>query len=82
MAEKQFILDLGKLVIAAAWADGELSTEEIHALKDLFFQVPDMTADDLAFVGNLYGQTCVTGRAKAACLTLLWQIFVGVKKSN
>ncbi len=46
MADKQFLLDLGKLVIAAAWIDGELSLEEIHALKDLLFQVPDMTGDD------------------------------------
>lgn len=46
MADKQFLLNLGKLVIAAAWVDGELSLEEIHALKDLLFQVPDMTGDD------------------------------------
>lgn len=46
MADKQFILDLGKLVIAAAWADGELSLEERNALKDLLFLVPDMTGDD------------------------------------
>ncbi len=46
MAEKEFILDLAKLVIAAAWADGDLSKEEMNALKDLLFVVPDMSGED------------------------------------
>lgn len=33
-------------MIAAAWADGSVSPEEINSLKDLLFQLPDMTASD------------------------------------
>jgi uncharacterized tellurite resistance protein B-like protein len=39
-------MDLGKLMIAAAWADGELSTEEINSLKDLLFAIPDITGEE------------------------------------
>ncbi len=46
MADKSFILDLAKLVIAAAWADGELTNEEINALKDLLFLLPDLSGED------------------------------------
>ena len=46
MAEKQFVLDLAKLVIAVAWADGQLVTEEINAVKDLLFGIPDLTGED------------------------------------
>jgi uncharacterized tellurite resistance protein B-like protein len=46
MAEKQFVLDLAKLVIAVAWADGSLAREEINAVKDLLFVVPDLTGED------------------------------------
>ena len=34
MTKKAFIMDLAKLVIAAAWADGELAEEERDALKE------------------------------------------------
>jgi len=46
MADKKFILDLGKLVIAAAWADEELKNEEINALKDLLFSLDELTGRD------------------------------------
>jgi len=46
MAEKQFVLDLAKLVIGVAWADGRLVSEELNAVKDLLFMVPDLTGDD------------------------------------
>ncbi len=46
MAEKQFVLDLAKLVIALAWADGKLAEEEINAVKDLLFMIPDLTGED------------------------------------
>ena len=46
MAEKQFVLDLAKLVIAVAWADGKLVSEELNAVKDLLFMVPDLTGED------------------------------------
>lgn len=44
--DKTFIMALAKLLIAAAWADGELSAEEINALKDLLFTLDDVSAED------------------------------------
>ncbi len=46
MAAKRFILELGKLLIAAAWADGTLSTKEINGLKELLFQLPDISGEE------------------------------------
>ncbi|MEJ2010707.1 MAG: TerB family tellurite resistance protein [Anaerolineales bacterium] len=48
MTEASFILTLGKVLIAAAWADGEISNEEINCLKDLLFQLPDLTGREWA----------------------------------
>jgi len=46
MTEKTFIMDLARLLIAAAWVDGELSDEEINALKDLLFAIPDISGEE------------------------------------
>jgi len=46
MADKSFILELGKLLIAASWADGTLSTEEVNGLKELLFQLPDISGEE------------------------------------
>ncbi len=46
MANKDFILDLGKLMIGIAWADGKLHPEEINALKELLFLLPDISGED------------------------------------
>lgn len=35
---------LAKVMIATAWADGSVSNEEINSMKDLLFQLPEMTA--------------------------------------
>ena len=40
------IMDLAKVMVAAAWADGEITNEEINSLKDLLFHLPGMTASD------------------------------------
>ena len=40
MSDKDLILTLGKVVIAAAWVDGEISMEEVNCLKDLLFHMP------------------------------------------
>ena len=37
---------MAKLVVAAAWADGKLTHDEINALKDLVFRLPDINARD------------------------------------
>ena len=46
MANENTIKTIAKVMIAAAWADGNVSSEEINSLKDLLFQLPDMTASD------------------------------------
>lgn len=48
MPKTKVVKALGKVMIAAAWADGSVSREEINSLKDLIFQLPDMTASDWA----------------------------------
>ena len=46
MANENAIKTIAKVMIAAAWADGSVSPEEINSLKDLLFQIPEMTASD------------------------------------
>ena len=48
MLDKEFVMDLAKLVIAVAWADGQLQNEEINALKDLLFNLDEITGKDWA----------------------------------
>jgi len=48
MPDRRFIIILAKLLIAAAWADGELKNEEINALKDLLFSLEDVTGEEWA----------------------------------
>jgi len=48
MSKPTLIKSLAKVIISAAWADGEVSNEEINSLKDLLFQMPEMTARDWA----------------------------------
>ncbi len=40
MSDKDLIFALGKVIIGAAWADGQLTLEEINSLKDLLFRLP------------------------------------------
>jgi uncharacterized tellurite resistance protein B-like protein len=44
MADNTLIMTLGKVIIAAAWADGEISDDEVNCLKDLVYRLPDVTA--------------------------------------
>jgi len=46
MADKSFILELGKLLIGAAWADGTLSANEMNGLKELLFQLPEISGEE------------------------------------
>ena len=46
MERKTFVMSLAKLMVAAAWADGTLTSEEINALKDVLFTLEDVDADD------------------------------------
>jgi uncharacterized tellurite resistance protein B-like protein len=41
-------MTLAKVIIAAAWADGDISHEEVNSLKDLLFRLPDLNATQWA----------------------------------
>ena len=40
MPSEHLIMTLGKVIVAAAWADGEITNDEINSLKDLLFYLP------------------------------------------
>lgn len=44
MADNTLIMSLAKVIIAAAWADGEIQFDELNSLKDLLFALPTLTA--------------------------------------
>ena len=46
MSDSTLILNLGKVLIAAAWTDGEISNAEKNCLKDLLYRMNDITGRD------------------------------------
>ena len=46
MSNAAMIKSLAKVLVAAAWADGAITREEINSLKDVLFHLPGMTAQD------------------------------------
>jgi uncharacterized tellurite resistance protein B-like protein len=44
MPRESLILALAKVLIAAAWADGELLHEEVNSMKDLLWRLPQLSA--------------------------------------
>ena len=48
MSDEQLIMKLAKVLIAAAWADGELSHEEINSMKDLLYKLPQLAGHQWA----------------------------------
>jgi len=44
MGDTDLITALGKVIIAAAWADGDVAPEEVNALKDLLWRLPEVHA--------------------------------------
>jgi len=59
MPDTEFIMSLARLVIAAAWADSELTNEEINALKDLLFNLDQVTGEQWAEL-ELYMDSAVS----------------------
>lgn len=45
MLNKDLILTLAKVIIAAAWADGEVTPSERESLKDLMFRLPHIGSE-------------------------------------
>jgi uncharacterized tellurite resistance protein B-like protein len=46
MSDKELILKLARVMIAVAWADGQISNEEINSLKDLLFHLRTSAFND------------------------------------
>jgi uncharacterized tellurite resistance protein B-like protein len=46
MAKSNLIMTLAKVIIAAAWADGAVTNDEINSLKDLLFRIPELNSRD------------------------------------
>jgi len=59
MANPDLIMTLGKVIIAAAWADGEVTHEEVNSLKDLLFHLPNLKARQWAEL-DMYIETPVS----------------------
>ena len=68
MSSNTFIMDLSKLLIAAAWVDGELANEEVNALKDLLFNIPDITGEEWKYL-EIYMDSPVTSEEREELLT-------------
>jgi len=78
MPDRKFIMDLAKLLIAAAWADGELQNEEINALKDLLFNLEDVTGDEWAHL-EIYMDSPVSSEEREE---LLWTVLEKIKSEE
>jgi uncharacterized tellurite resistance protein B-like protein len=72
MSSKNLMMALAKVVIAAAWADGQITLEETNSLKDLFFRLPqvkskrriELTSQDWATL-ELYLHAPIDGAERA-----------------
>ena len=60
MSNSNVMLSLAKVMVAAAWADGVITNEEINSLKDLLFHLKGITAQDWAEI-DIYVETPVGG---------------------
>ncbi len=63
MSEDIFTMDLSKLLIATAWADGKLQNEEINSLKDLIFSLEGLNAEQWAKL-EIYMDSPVTSQER------------------
>ena len=68
MADKQFVLDLGKLLIGVAWADGKLTKQEVNALKELLFLLPEISGEEWMTL-ELYMESPVGDEERQQLLT-------------
>lgn len=75
MADNKFTMDIAKLLIAAAWADGQLQNEEINSLKDLTFTLEDINAEQWAQL-EIYMDSPVTCQEREG---LLNKVIEGIK---
>lgn len=64
MSDEQLIMTLAKVLIAAAWADGTLTHDEINGMKDLLFRLPQLSARQWASLA-MYIETPVDDAERA-----------------
>ncbi|MCZ7546674.1 MAG: TerB family tellurite resistance protein [Anaerolineae bacterium] len=64
MPDTDLMLTLGKVIIAAAWADGAVSNDEVNSLKDLLIHLPNLTARHWATL-DMYIETPVDAAERA-----------------
>jgi uncharacterized tellurite resistance protein B-like protein len=62
------LLPLAKVIIAAAWADGEVSAEEINIMKDLFFGRLELTGQDWSVL-DMYIEAPVSDEERERLIT-------------
>lgn len=58
MARESLLLALGRVIVAAAWADGEITHDEVNSLKDLLLRLPGLTQQEWARL-DMYIETPV-----------------------
>ena len=73
MSNPDLILTLGKVIIATAWADGNISPDEMNSLKDVTFHLPKITAIQWAEL-EIYMETPVGEAERARLIEELRQI--------
>ena len=64
MANPNLIIALGKVIVAAAWADGEIDHSEVNSLKDLLFRLPRLNATQWAEL-DMYIETPIDEAERA-----------------
>ncbi|GHB95665.1 TerB family tellurite resistance protein [Cerasicoccus arenae] len=74
MIQRDLLLKLAKLVVAASWADGKLEVSEINVLKDLIFSFDDLDERDWQTL-DLYIESPVS---EAECNELLQDLIDAV----
>jgi uncharacterized tellurite resistance protein B-like protein len=64
MASEDLILTLAKVLVAAAWADGELTHVEVNSMKDVLSRLPHLNARQYALV-DMYVDSPVDAAERA-----------------
>ncbi|AQT68431.1 Tellurite resistance protein [Anaerohalosphaera lusitana] len=65
MIDNAFKLDVAKLMVAAAWADGQLQNSEINVLKSLMWELGELNAEDWAEI-EIYMDSPVSDEERQA----------------
>ena len=78
MADRKLAVDLAKLLIAAAWVDGELGPDEINSLKDLIFTLGEFNSDQWSRL-QIYMDSAVSDKERQA---LLDNVLAEIKTQN